>query len=312
VLDALSNTPGIQSAAAADVLPIRGAVGNRGFLEGVRSYTWRVSEAFFTTMGMRMVAGRGFTTAEVATEAPTGVLSELGLEHLWPGVTPGDALGRVIHLDGRTPVQVVGVVGDVMGGSREPPWPSLYLPINREQFRALQFIVRVDPDAVVPLDDAQRRVAAVGNPGLLTTSAVDERVAVVIKDDRFRAALLGAFGLVGLVLACIGLYAVTSFDTNLRRPEMGVRLALGASAAGLRQHIVRGALQPVLIGTGAGVLIAWWAGKFLQAFLLNVDARDPWTLGVVVAVLIIAAAVAAWLPARRASQVDPATVLRTQ
>jgi ABC-type lipoprotein release transport system permease subunit len=93
---------------------------------------------------------------------------------------------------------------------------------------------------------------------------------------------------------------------------MGVRLALGATARHLRRTVIGDALRPVVLGVVAGTIGAFWAGQFLQAFLVGVDARDPWTLGLVVAVLVATAVAAAWLPARRASLVNPATTLRAQ
>jgi ABC-type antimicrobial peptide transport system permease subunit len=133
-----------------------------------------------------------------------------------------------------------------------------------------------------------------------------------LRDDRFRTTLFAAFGVLGLVLAAVGLYAVTSFEATLRHLEMGVRLALGATPGQVKRLIIQDAIRPVAIGIALGLGASYWAATFLQVFLHGVDARDPWTLAIVGATLGMAAVVAAWLPAHRASHTDPATTLRAQ
>jgi putative ABC transport system permease protein len=120
------------------------------------------------------------------------------------------------------------------------------------------------------------------------------------------------FGVVGLLLAAVGLYAVTSFDVAARRREMGVRLSLGASPRDLLQRVLRDSVRPALVGVAIGIVLSLWAAQFLQSFLHKVDARDPWTFGLVALTLVLAAVAAAWIPARRASRTDPTEVLRAQ
>ena len=115
-----------------------------------------------------------------------------------------------------------------------------------------------------------------------------------------------------MVLSAVGLYAVASFEVSRRRYEMGVRAALGATARDLRRIIVSDACRAVAAGAACGLVVAWWALQYLQAQLFEVDARDPGTLALVVAVLLVTAILAAWLPAHRAGRTDPAVVLRAQ
>ena len=164
----------------------------------------------------------------------------------------------------------------------------------------------------MPVEEAQRRLAAFGNSGRVSATPVNDRLVSSLRDQRFRATLFGSFAVVALILACVGLYAVTSFEVRLRQREMGVRLALGATPGRLQGVVLKSALVPVLAGTAAGLLIAWWVGEYLQSFLHQVDARDPGTLVVVGIALIGAAGLASWLPAREASRVDPASVLRSE
>src|SRR5690606_3070010 len=111
-------------------------------------------------------------------------------------------------------------------------------------------------------------------------------------------------------LAVTGLYAVAAFDVARRRFELGVRLTLGATRDDVRGLILRGVVQPVIVGTVLGLAAAWWLAQFLQAFVFEVDARDPWTATLVAAMLVLTAVLAGWLPARRAARTDPAIVLR--
>jgi ABC-type antimicrobial peptide transport system permease subunit len=118
------------------------------------------------------------------------------------------------------------------------------------------------------------------------------------------------FGITAWLLAAVGLYAVTTFEAAQRSREMAFRNALGARSGSLIGLVLRDALRPVLIGLGTGLLVAFWSAGLLQAFLHDVDARDPWTYGLVALVLAATAVLAAWPPARRAAQAEPATVLR--
>jgi ABC-type antimicrobial peptide transport system permease subunit len=124
--------------------------------------------------------------------------------------------------------------------------------------------------------------------------------------------LFTAFALCGLLMASAGILALTLFNVALRRQEMGVRLTLGAAPGHLVRLVIREALVPVVLGTVVGAGLAFWAGKALQTFLYQADARDPWMLALVVLVLLATAVAAAWIPARRASRIDPAIVLRSQ
>ena len=310
VLEALRQTKDVRLAAAADVLPIQGANGNL-FVKGVQgAFTWRVSDAFFETMGMRQLAGRPFTAEEVKTGARVAVLGESGLRLVWPGVSARDAIGRMLHLDGLTPAQVVGVVEDIRSEPAATPHSSLYLPLTAEKFRGMRFIARTVPGTSVPADDLRARITAFAKPIHVAAGPVSVRLRKSLADQRFRATLFGVFAAAALLLAGVGLYAVTAFEVRQRRVEIGIRLALGATRQRVLAHMLRDAVWPVAIGSAAGLVVAWWAGRFLQSFLHEIDARGPGTLVAVGAVLIVTAVVAAWIPARRASRVDPATVLR--
>ena len=310
VLDAIRQAKDVRMAAAADVLPIQGATGNL-FVKGEpNAFTWRISDAFFETMGMHLLAGRSFTTDEVRTGARVAVLGEAGLRLVWPGISAAGAIGRILNLEGLPSAQVVGVVGDIRGDPAATPHQSLYLPLTAEKFRGMRFIARTATGVAVPAEDLRARIAAFATPQHVGASPVSGRLRKSLADQRFRATLFGVFAAAALLLAGVGLYAVTAFEVRQRRIEIGIRLALGATRHRLLAHILRDAVWPVVVGSAAGLVVAWWAGRFLQSFLHQIDARGPATLLTVGAVLIATAIVAAWIPARRASRVDPATVLR--
>jgi predicted permease len=310
VLDAIRNTKDVRHAAAADVLPIQGAAGNL-FVKGVQgAFTWRVTDGFFETMGMRLRAGRSFTGEEVKTGARVAVLGESGLRLVWPGVSAPDAIGRVLTLEGLAPAAVVGVVADIRSEPAATPHASLYLPLTAEGFRGMRFVARTAPGVSVPAEDLRARITAFAKPMHVAASPVSGRLRKSLADQRFRATLFGVFAAAALVLAGVGLYAVTAFEVRQRRVEIGIRLALGATRQRVLAHILRDAVWPVAIGSAAGLVVAWWAGRFLQSFLHEIDARGPGTLVMVGGVLIVTAVLAAWIPARKASRVDPATVLR--
>jgi predicted permease len=312
--DVLASVPGVLVAATADISPLSGSVGMVALGPGLNGTSrWQVTDGFFAAMGMRVVAGRTMTAAEVASSAPVGVLSESGLRVVWPDVRPYEAVGRTLRFEGEADRQVVGVVSDVRAGYATPSIPSLYVPLTANGFRRADFVIRMAPGAVPVLSDIRSRLVAGGvNPSSITLSNVKDDLRTGVRDQRFRAVLFSAFGITALLLAAVGLYAVGSYEVAQRRREVGLRLAIGGSPLGVQWLIVSQALLPVAVGIGAGIVGSYWAATFVQAFLFQVDARDPATLGFVILVLLVASAVAAWLPAHRAARLDPASILRAQ
>jgi putative ABC transport system permease protein len=147
--------------------------------------------------------------------------------------------------------------------------------------------------------------------GTARMRAVADALPPQLQQPRFQAVLFGMVALVGLLLAATGLYAVAAFDVARRRFELAVRLSLGATAADIRRLVVRDTARPVLVGAVGGIVATWWSAQFLERFVFEIRVRDPWTYGVVVAVLITTAILAAWVPACLAGRTDPASVLRT-
>jgi ABC-type antimicrobial peptide transport system permease subunit len=167
----------------------------------------------------------------------------------------------------------------------------------------------------VPADgraiDARLEEVFVAQSQQSSVESIAERTAPYLQRPRFQAVLFASLAVIALFLSAVGLYAVAAFDVARRRREMGVRLALGATARDLRRAVIGSAVRPVLVGALAGLVATWWAAQYLQSFLFEVDGRDLRIYAMVALVLVATAVVAAWLPARRAARTDPASVLRT-
>jgi hypothetical protein len=144
-LEAIRQTRDVRLAAGGDVLPIQGAAGNLFVAGNPNAYTWRVTDRYFETMGMQVLAGRPFTFDEANTGARVGVLSERGLHLVWPGVSAPEAVGRILALEGLVPAQIVGVVADVRSEPAATPNASLYLPLVPEGFGFMRFVARTAP-----------------------------------------------------------------------------------------------------------------------------------------------------------------------
>ena len=312
-LDAVRGLPGVLSVAGANVLPTFGGTGWVGLGKGYeRAYRWHITGDYFTTMRQAIVAGRAISAEDVRSGARVGVLSESCLKLVWPGLTPVEAVGRPLAFAGEAPIDIVGVAADLRSGYSSDPITALYMPISPDMMRGMMFAVRMAPGLAPGRAEVRQRVRdAVIEPASVAVNSIPELLRASVGEERFRATLFITFGVVAIALAAVGLYAVQSFALARRRREMGIRLALGGSPRDLRRLVFRESLQPVLIGTGVGLAVAWWTAKFLQSYLHQIDARDPWTLTLVACVLIGTAIMAAWVPAGRAARTDPATVLRS-
>ena len=309
----LRSLPIVRSAAGADVLPIIGALNAKIWAGEDRGQRWAVTDDFVETMGMRLVAGRTMSPAEVAARVPVGVLSEGAVTLAWPGVTPQEAVGRYLRSPGEAPREVVGVAADVRGRYGEPTTPALYVPIGREKFRSLEFAVRLNRGATLSVGEVTRRLTTQGlAPSDVEVFPIATRLSISVQDDRFRAELLSGFGLVALVLAMVGVYAVQAFNVSLRATEFGIRLSLGATPHHLWRMLIRQALAPVVVGVGLGLLATFWAAQFLQSFLAKTDARDPTIYTGVALSLVVVVTIATLGPVRRATRTDPTVVLRAE
>jgi putative ABC transport system permease protein len=273
-----------------------------------------VGPGYFETLEIPIRSGRGFTTWDRDDAQRVAVVSEAVARHTWPG---SDPIGRRIKLgplDGRNEWHtVVGVVGETRYRELAEPHPTLYLPVR--QFAgpvpmSVAVRTRGEPAAVLPqirtvLHDVHPRLVLAGG------GSMRQLMAEPLARPRFAALLLTVFAAVTLLLAVVGIYGVLAFTVRQRTREIGVRLALGARAGQVRTLVIGQGLRLAVIGCVIGTVAALAAARTMRGMLYGVEPGDPLTFGAVAALILLAAALACYLPARRASRVDPAVTLRT-
>ena len=331
LLERLKRVPGVQSVAMAAAVPF----GAKGLGTGISPADDAskkqkpafarfniVTEDYFRTLGIPLLRGRSFSAAENRTgsKSHVAVVDEMTARQLWPGK---NALGRHILLEGGTNKQaevceVVGVVGNVreriLGGKTDP---HVYIPFGQQYQANMQIHVRivpVDPEAERRMLETVRREihAADEHLPLLAVKTMHENLesGLDLWLVRTGARLLEAFGVVALLLAVIGLYAVHTYTVARRTREIGIRMALGASAPATLRMVLGESVRLIAVGLGLGLLLALALGRVLAGFLYEVRSFDPLVLLCASAVLAIVALGACYVPARRASRVAPLTALR--
>jgi putative ABC transport system permease protein len=322
--DAVRRVPGVSSAAMSFTTPIARAGRNTmiavpadSTLSRRQRMSWvnLVAPGWFETMGLHVVGGRDFDGRDRAGAPLVTVVNRAFVRRFLPGVSPvGARVSAEEPGPGQDPsYEVVGVVEDsVYRSLRSPMEPTMYLPYAQEGPDTVVTIVA--RAAAGPPGGLVRSVSAaiekVDATAVLSFRSLDEQIASALTQERLVATLAGFFGVLGLLLAAVGLYGVTSYAVTSRRAEIGIRMALGASAEGVVAMVLRRVAWLVALGIVLGAGLSVWAAQFVKTLLYGLDARDPATFVSAAALLTLVAAVAAWLPARRASRIDPMRVLR--
>lgn len=326
LLRRVESLPGVESAAGTTEPPVVGYDMTFSFaVEGRPSHrasgmegdvpVRAVTAGYFATMGIPIERGRVFDGRDRAGSPRVAVINRALAQRSWPDADP---VGQRISFEGPSGPEwweVVGVVGDVKNrGADVPPQPAIYLPQAQKGWDWMSWltvVARTDGDPTVlaaPFRDAVWRLDDRLPIQRLTT--MDEVYAESNARRRFAATLVGAFGALALVLGLTGVYGVLSYSVGERRREFGVRMALGAGRPAIAASVVRRGLHLALIGAGIGVAAALWLSRYLRSLLFAVAPTDALTfLGVPVLVLLVAA-LAAYLPALRATRIDPAEALR--
>jgi putative ABC transport system permease protein len=319
-MDALRAIPGVQSAGASSTLPLSGNDMGIGFrIEGrpvrdedhANAAYHAVSPDYFATMGIRLLRGRVFSERDDERAAGVMVISDTMARTQWPNEDP---IGKRIAVNyGSTgPREVVGIVADVKESAvSEPARAEMYTPFAQTPWPFFTLVVRAERDPA-PLATALRtivtRLDPEQPPGDVQTLSYYVREATA--QPRFTATLAAAFAMLATVLAGLGIYSVLAYSVAQRRREIGIRLALGARAADVRSLIVGQAMTLGAAGVVVGVAASIALTRVLASLLFGVSAADPLTFAVVCMVLLIVVAAAAYLPARRATTVDPLVALR--
>ncbi len=322
LVDAATAIPGVDRVATAEMVPLGVGLQSTGWeIPGVDPPAGRehidirynlVSANYFDVMGVPMVSGRAFTPDDRAGAEPVAIVSEATARRYWPGES---AVGREIRRVGRDQsYRIVGVAGDTKVWSLgEEFQPYVYLPRAQANPAAVNLIARGSiPDAQIA--GQLRRAIREVDPHLviMETKTMAEHLSIQLYLPRAAAALLGAFGLLALILATTGLYGTMAFTVSRRTREMGIRLSLGADAGQVVKMVLRGALGLVTIGGVIGLLLTFGLAQALSRFLFGTSPHDPVTFIGVPLILGAVALLAAWIPARRASRVDPVRALRSE
>ena len=311
--------PGVERAAASIATPLDPGTRSPLNAQPDTLLTHRVAPGWFATYGTRLRAGRDFDNRDTAGGQRVAVVNEAYVRAFLPGREPlGAAIdkGPCSRRDGGCTV-VVGVVGDaVYGWTRAGMRPTVYLPLAQSATQGLgatSVRISVRSASIAPRLLAPAVAAALtaedSNLSFSMHPLTDD-VRADTRQDRVVASLAGFFGVLAVALAALGIYGVTAYTVSRRRAELGIRLALGATPAGLRRLVLERVLLLIGIGLAAGAAVSVWATVFLGALLYEVTPRDPMTLAGAAAFLAAIGILAAWLPVVRGTRIDPAEVLR--
>ncbi len=329
IVERVEGLPGVQTASVTNLLPL-------GFIwlstpvvpedrevspnERVFAGDVSVGSRYFETISTPLLRGRDFAAQDTISSPPVAIVSERLARRLWPEIKePGEALGKRLRV-GRSSLiscEVIGVSKDSRNNifnriDREPE-PTIYRPFAQNYSANASLIVRTDGDPRGLTAAVRREVAALDeNLPPQNLQPLSETVSLASWSARTGAAVLGVFGLLGLLLAAIGVYGVMSYSVSRRTREIGLRMALGAETRDVIKLIFKQAMGLTLIGAVIGLMLAVAATRLLASLLYGVTATDPATFAGVVLFVIGVAMLACYLPARRATRVDPMKALRCE
>ncbi|HEY7475317.1 MAG TPA: FtsX-like permease family protein, partial [Vicinamibacterales bacterium] len=322
-LDRVRALPGVEAAAVAVGLPF----GNRfsvalrvpapDTVPQLKSGGPRVSaisDGYFETIGTRLLRGRAFTADDGAGTEPVAIVSDLMARAVWPG---SDAIGKCLLIGSGTPpcARVVGVAANTYQSRlREDPMMHYYIPAGQEVgFGGSALIVRGADRSPGLVADVRRLLIGV-DPTISYISAetIQARIEPQVRPWTLGATVFLLSGLLALVVAGIGIYSVMSYLIADRRREIGVRMALGATAQDIVRLVLRGSLLMAVVGIATGELVALLLGRLAEPLLFDTSPRDPAVFAGVAAVLLLVAMAATFLPARRARAVNPVEALRME
>lgn len=332
VIDRVRALPGVTSVGAAKDAPFQGNGERVGFVpEGLTlgageqapaAPMIHVSDGYFATIGARMLDGREYSYEDGALRAAQSpdsqpvfagfraiVVNRALAEQHFPGVS---AVGKTLTL-GQTSLPIIGVVNNIRQTTiEEPVQPTIYINNMMNARVRVTLVARTQGEPLRMATTVRDAIWSVDREQTITSiSTFDEFVGEAVARPRFLTVLLGLFGTLGLVLGAVGLYGVLSYLVSSRQREIGVRIALGAPRASVLAMVVRRGLMMAAIGTAIGLVAAFTLTRYLRDVLFGVETTDPLTYGLVILSMLVVAALASAIPARRAATVDPAIAFRS-
>ena len=322
----LREQPGVQAVGATSTLALRGftwsgdtTIEGRDATDYERdSRHMSMTPGYFSTMGIRLLAGRLFDAGDTREKPQVTIVNESLARQYFRGLPNADVVGKRIAfgrpMDKSPWVTIVGVVADEkQDGLDRPAEPTEYSSIGQRQQNPLTFVIRttLNPDAAFAA--ARARIAAIDKDLALTqTTTLDDLVRASMTDAKFRTTLLSLFAGIALLLAALGIYGVLAYFVSQRSRELGIRLALGARPAALFRMVVSQGMRPVALGAVLGLAGAAAITTLMQSLLFGVTPVDPAAYGIAMVVLAVLAVAACAVPALRATRIDPLAALRDQ
>ena len=308
--------PGVQTAGLSDNLPLsrnrswgisaKGKTYQRGELQG--TFVYIISPGYLQSIGMRLVKGRDFTWDDGPKSQPVVIINQTVARRLWPGQ---DAVGQISNVNGHDTL-VVGVIADVKESDLEANggW-EMYLPGTQQWPDGANLVVRtaMQPDALASAVMSTLRQI---NPAQPATEfrPIQHLVDHAVSPRQFFVVLVSVFAVLGLVLAALGIYGVISYSVTQKTQEIGIRMALGATQGRVQIDVLTKTLRMVLVGAALGVVVSLAVARLIAALLFGTSASDPATFAGMMVVLGAVALIAGYIPARRASQINPSIALR--
>ena len=318
-LERINSLPGVQSAAIVNNPPLSSRRGVDGFLiEGrpeprSRSETpladYRsISPDYFRAMNIPISQGRAFTEADAADAPPVAIVNEAVVRRYWPNESP---IGRRIKMRDRWQT-IVGVVGDVrQSGLDAEASTHVYMPFAQNPQGRMGLVIRTSAEPMSLAAAVRNQIGAIDkDQPVYNVQTMERTVADSVSPRRLNMLLLGILAAVALALALTGIYAIIAYSVAQRTREIGVRIALGAQRRDVMRLVVGHGVSLALLGVAVGLALALGLTRFLSGLIYDVSATDPATFAAVVALLAIVALVACYIPARRATKVDPMIALR--
>jgi putative ABC transport system permease protein len=326
LLEQLAAAPGVESVGATTELPLSGASTSDYFtIEGRPAIPKAeqpltecrtVTPHFFESMRIPLLAGRDFTPTDTKQSPNVAVVNEVFARLFFPGEDP---LGHRLNLQGqfRDPLVIVGVVGNVRDfGLDEQPKPGIYYPylqspLFEDLSRSLTLVIRTKSDPASLMESLRAEMLSMDKTlPVYSLKPMTEYLHDSLSRRRFNMVLLSVFAAVALVLAAVGIYGVISYTVSQRTHEIGIRLAIGAHAGNILRLVIGQAMLLTIIGIALGLAASFALTRLLESLLFEVSATDPLTFAVIAVILTGVALAACFVPARRATKVDPMIALR--
>jgi len=326
----VSTVPGVERVAIATGFPLARVTESSYVLEGqpeplpghsLNAFRQDVSDSYHNVLRIPLLQGRLFNAQDTETSPLVVMVDHEFVARNYPNQSPHEVLGKRLRFVGDSAGwrEIVGVVGHVkQSGMNEEDRPEIYRPLSQippqwkaGYMRATDMLVKttVDPLSLIAPIKKEIRLIDKGQP-IAQVQTLDDKLSNSIAPQRLTFLLLGIFALIALSLASAGIYGVMSYSVTQRTHEIGVRMALGAQRHDVLTLMVRQGMTLLVIGVGLGLAGAFATTRLMNSFLFEVTARDPLTFAVVTVVLAIVALVACYIPARRATKVDPLVALR--